>query len=68
MLEAQELRKLRDDLQNRTAEIYAQSTKTDAKSYKQAQKSLKTEKEQTFSEKEIDLMLPNSLRRENRMS
>ncbi|MEN1990277.1 SLATT domain-containing protein [Paenibacillus hubeiensis] len=68
LLEADELRKLRDDLQNRTAEIYAQSPKTDAKSYKQAQKSLKTEEEQTFSEKEIDLMLPNSIRRENRMS
>lgn len=34
--------------------------------YKEAQKALKTEEEQTFSEKEIDVMLPNSVRRENR--
>ena len=30
------------------------------------QKSLKTEEEQTFSEKEIDVMLPSSIRRETR--
>ena len=67
LLEASEIMKRRDDLQNRTAEIYAQSPKTDSKSYKQAQKALKTEEEQTFSEKEIDVMLPNSIRRENRI-
>lgn len=66
VLEASEIMSRRDDLQNRTAEIYAQSPRTDAKSYKEAQKALKTEEEQTFSEKEIDVMLPNSLRRENR--
>lgn len=66
LIDADDLRKLRDDLQNRTAEIYAQSPKTDTKSYKQAQKALKSEEEQTFSEKEIDMMLPNSIRRENR--
>lgn len=57
---------IRDDLQNRTYEIYNNSPRTDKKSYLQAQKSLKTEEEQTFSEKEIDVMLPNSIRRENR--
>ena len=39
---------------------------TDVKSYRAAQKALKTEEEQTFSEEEIDLMLPNSIRRCNR--
>ncbi|OUB05800.1 hypothetical protein BK708_40565 [Bacillus thuringiensis serovar yunnanensis] len=66
LLEASEIIKRRDDLQNRTAEIYDESPKTDSKSYMEAQKALKTEEEQTFSEKEIDVMLPNSIRRENR--
>ncbi|MCY9747944.1 SLATT domain-containing protein [Paenibacillus larvae] len=64
LLELSQIMERRDDLQNRTAEIYAQSPRTDAKSYKEAQKALKTEEEQTFSEKEINVMLPNSLRRE----
>lgn len=68
LLEASEIMVRRDDLQNRTAEIYAQSPRTNAKSYKEAQKALKTEEEQTFLEKEIDVMLPNSIRRENRNS
>lgn len=56
----------RDELQNRTAEIYAQSPRTDSKSYAAAQRALKTEEEQTFSDDEIDVMLPNSIRRKNR--
>lgn len=56
----------RDELQNRVAEVYAQSPRTDAKSYSEAQKALKTEEEQTFSDDEIDVMLPNSIRRNNR--
>lgn len=66
LLESSVVMERRDDLQNRTAEIYAQSPRTDAKSYREAQKALKTDEEQTFSEKEIDVMLPNSIRRENR--
>lgn len=56
----------RDELQNRTAEIYAQSPRTDYKSYEAAQRALKTEEEQTFSDEEIDVMLPNAIRRKNR--
>lgn len=56
----------RDDLQNRTADVYAQSPKTDYKSYVAAQRALKTEEEQTFSDNEIDVMLPNSIRRKSR--
>lgn len=63
VLDVSEIMERRDDLQNRTAEIYAQSPKTDTKSYREAQKALKTEEEQTFSDKEIDIMLPNSIRR-----
>ncbi len=66
MLDANEIRNKRDELQERTAEVYNNSPRTDAKSYQAAQKALKTEEEQTFSEKEIDVMLPNSIRRCNR--
>ncbi|MGG1638245.1 SLATT domain-containing protein [Paenibacillus sp. NRS-1760] len=66
VIEASDLMAKRDELQNRTAEIYAQSPRTDYKSYKAAQKALKTDEEQTFSEHEIDVMLPNSVRRINR--
>lgn len=66
MLDVDKIISIRDDLQNRTYEIYNNSPRTDKKSYLQAQKSLKTEEEQTFSEKEIDVILPNSIRRENR--
>ncbi len=66
VLEMEEIMKKRDELQDRTAEVYSNSPRTDAKSYAQAQKALKTEEEQTFSEHEIDVMLPNSIRRNNR--
>lgn len=56
----------RDELQNRTSEVYSNSPRTDSRSYKKAQKALKNKEEQTFSENEIDVMLPNSIRRNNR--
>lgn len=65
-LEMREIIKRRNDLQERTAKVYSQSPRTDAKSYREAQQALKTEEEQTFSEKEIDVMLPNSIRRERK--
>ncbi|OCG65837.1 SLATT domain-containing protein, partial [Gilliamella sp. Fer4-1] len=55
--------KKRDELQNRTYEIYKNAPKTDSKSYKEARKVLKNEEEQTFSKKELDLMLPPALRK-----
>ncbi len=66
ILEMDEIMSKRDELQNRTAEVYTNSPRTDSKSYAAAQKALKTEEEQTFSEIEIDVMLPNSIRRCNR--
>lgn len=66
ILNVDEIMAKRDELQKRTAEVYSNSPRTDSKSYKAAQKALKTEEEQTFSEKEIDAMLPNSIRRYNR--
>jgi hypothetical protein len=66
LLNVQEIRQKRDDLLSRTASIYASSPRTDKKSYKETQRALKTEEEQTFSENEIDIMLANSIRRNNR--
>lgn len=66
MLDSNDIRNKRDELQERTSEVYSNSPRTDAKSYTVAQKALKTEEEQTFSEVEIDIMLPNSIRRCNR--
>ncbi|PRY74357.1 SLATT domain-containing protein [Alkalibacterium olivapovliticus] len=66
ILSIEEVMERRDDLQNRTSKVYSNSPRTDKKSYLEAQKALKTEEEQTFSENEIDVMLPNSIRRNNR--
>ena len=66
ILESNEIMKKRDELQERTSKVYSNSPRTDSKSYAAAQKSLKIEEEQTFSEQEIDIMLPNSIRRCNR--
>lgn len=65
-LDINEIMAKRDQLQERTAEVYSNSPRTDEKSYKEAQKALKLEEEQTFSEEEIDIMLPQSIRRNNR--
>lgn len=66
ILALEEIMDKRNELQERTAAVYSTSPPTDSKSYMAAQKALKTEEEQTFSEHEIDVMLPNSIRRCNR--
>ena len=66
ILTVEEIMDKRNELQERTAAVYSTSPPTDSKSYMAAQKALKTEEEQTFSEHEIDVMLPNSIRRCNR--
>lgn len=53
----------RDELQERTAEIYASAPLTDNKSYSLAQKALKDNESQFFSREELDQMLPETLRR-----
>ncbi|PKE38405.1 SLATT domain-containing protein [Macrococcoides caseolyticum] len=58
-----EITKKRDNLQQKTMQVYSQSPKTDKRSYKEAQKALKVQEEQTFTDKEIDVMLPNDIRR-----
>lgn len=55
----------RDDLQERTSTVYRKYPRTDEKSYKDTQKALKIDGEQTFTDNEIDCLLPVSLRRQN---
>jgi hypothetical protein len=62
------LRERRDALQKQLHEIYAGAPFTDGKAYAKTQKGLKDNEELMFSEKEIDDMLPQSLRRANRMT
>lgn len=64
LLEYCEILQRRDDLQNRTHRVYMESPRTDKKSYKEAQRALKVENEQSFSDSEIDSLLPQALRRE----
>lgn len=66
ILSPNEIMEKRDDLQERTHKVYSKTPRTDRKSYKAAQKALKTEEEQTFSDQEIDILLPNAIRRCNR--
>ena len=63
MLNINEIMAKRDELQEKTIKVYTSSPRIDTNSYKQAKKSIESEDEQTLSEKEIDLMLPNSIRR-----
>lgn len=52
----------REELQKQSFKVYNNAPKTDAKSYFDAQKALKTEEEQFFTPEEIDKMLPVHLR------
>lgn len=62
----EELRGKRDELQNSLYEIYRGAPFTDGKAYTKAQASLKDNEELMFSDKEIDAMLPTTLRRSER--
>ena len=53
VLSEEDITAKRDELQKLTFEVYNKSPKTDAKSYAEAQKALKTEEEQFFTPEEI---------------
>lgn len=61
-----DLRSRRDEFQTKLHEIYRGAPFTDGKAYKKAQDSLKDNEELMFSDKEIDEMLPKTLRRSGR--
>lgn len=60
------LRERRNNLQAALYKIYHGALHTDGKAYGKAQDALKKNEDLTFSEQEIDKMLPVSLRREGR--
>ena len=59
----EQIREKRDELQAKLHEIYRAAPFTDGKAYAAAQKGLKDNEELMFRDKEIDDMLPTSLRR-----
>jgi hypothetical protein len=60
------LRERRDGLQAALHKIYHGAPHTDGKAYSRAQDALKSNEDLTFTEKEIDVMLPANLRRDGR--
>lgn len=60
------LRQRRDKLQAALHKIYRSAPHTDGKAYGGAQNALKNNEDLTFTEEEIDVMLPTSLRRQGR--
>ena len=63
LLKADEIVKRRDELQEKLAGINLGSPRTINKAYALAQKALKVNEELTFSDQEIDVMLPKDLRK-----
>lgn len=64
-LEPEKIRQKRDILQSELLEIYRGSPRTIAKAYKEATKALKQLEELTFSDAEIDSLLPKVLHKKN---
>lgn len=62
-LNAEEIMQRRNQLINRSADIYDTAPITDAKSYVEAQKALKSDEEQFFTQEELNKMLPPHLRK-----
>ncbi len=62
-IEFEDIRKRRDELQKELASIYQGSPATNSPAYKQSQEALQVNEELTFSDDEIDKLLPKSLRK-----
>ncbi|SRR6266480_793854 len=58
----EEARKIRDELTQRVEQVYESAPDTNAKAYRAAKTALKDNEELTFSVKELDLLLPETLR------
>lgn len=63
-LSREEVVSRRDNLQERVVAVYASAPLTDNKSYSLAQKALKENESQFFSRKELNQMLPETLRKQ----
>ena len=62
-LSEEDIRQKRDLLLEKTAEIYNVAPLTDEKSYEEAQRALKKQEEQFFTQEELNRILPQHLRR-----
>jgi len=65
-LSTEEIMTKRDYLTKKTGEVYSGSPKTSNKSYKKAQKAIKEEEEQYFSDEELNYLLPPNHRNKNK--
>jgi hypothetical protein len=65
IIDIDELVTKRDSLQDRLSNIYKGSPRTINKAYKEATKALKLNEELTLSDNEINMFLPNELKKEN---
>lgn len=61
-LSIQDITQQRDELQDRLATVYSEAPRMNFKAYHKTQLALKSSKKLTFSDQEIDLMLPKNLR------
>lgn len=59
-----EVRVRRDNLQEMTGQVLADAPRTTGKAYEKAQDGLKNKEDLTFTDREIDLLLPEQLRNE----
>ena len=62
----EDARQIREKLQQELVVIYEKAPQTISKAYREAQKALKLHEELTFSDDEIDLFLPKTLKKKNR--
>lgn len=65
MIGLEELVQKRDSLQDRLSNVYKGSPRTINKAYKEATKALKLNEELTLSDNEINMFLPNELKKES---
>ena len=65
-LEVKEIINKRDNLQEILNSVYERGPRTNSKAYKKASVALKINEDMTLHDEEIDLFLPNSLKRKNK--
>lgn len=62
-IDIDEIKRLRKDLQSRTAEVNSQAPRTNGRAYKTARKAIKEEEVQSFHKGECEELLPVALRK-----
>ena len=65
-IEIKEIKSKRDKLQERLNKVYEAGPRTNSKAYKKASVALKINEDMTLHDEEIDLFLPDSLKRKNK--